>query len=105
MCLKLLTDKTTINKKYKETSAIKKELFEIGGAAMSKEMRAILDSERAEGRAEGRVEGKAEGRAEGMQQGMLNILVGMVKDKLLSVAEAAKRLGVSEREFSRLAKV
>ena len=40
-----------------------------------------------------------------MQKGMLNILVGMVKDKLLSVAEAAKRLGVSEREFSRLAKV
>ena len=86
--LKLLTDKTTISKKYKETSAIKKELFELGGATMSKEMRAILNSE----------------RAEGMQQGMLKVLLGMVKEKILSVAEAAKRLGVSEKEFMRLAK-
>ena len=75
-------------KKYKETSAIKKELFELGGATMSKEMRAILNSE----------------RAEGMQQGMLKVLLGMVKEKILSVAEAAKRLGVSEKEFMRLAK-
>lgn len=35
---------------------------------------------------------------------MLNVLVGMVKDKLLSMAEAAKRFGVSEKEFAKLAK-
>ena len=93
--LKLLTDKKTLNNKYKTTSSIKKELYEIGGATMSKEMEAILKSERAEGIAEG----KAEGRVEGM----LSVLVGMVKDKILSVAEVAKRLGVSEREFTRLA--
>ena len=93
--LKLLTDKKTLNSKYKTTSNIKKELYEIGGVTMSKEMEAILKSERAEGREEGRAEGRAEG--------MLSILVGMVKDKILSVAEAAKRLGVSEREFTRLA--
>ena len=98
--LRLLTDKTTINKKYKETSAIKKEIFELGGVTMSKEMRAILDSERAEGKAEGR----AEGMQQGMQQGMLKVLIDMVKDKLLSVADAAKRLGVSEKEFMRLSK-
>ena len=67
---------------------------------MSKEMRAILDSERAEGKAEGR----AEGMQQGMQQGMLKVLIDMVKDKLLSVADAAKRLGVSEKEFMRLSK-
>ena len=89
--LKLLTDKKTLNSKYKTTSNIKKELYEIGGVTMSKEMEAILKSERAEGREEGRAEG------------MLSILVGMVKDKILSAAEAAKRLGVSEREFTRLA--
>ena len=106
--LKMLTDKTTINKKYKQTTIIKQELYKIGGATMSKEMRAILDSERAEGKAEGRVEGRAEGRVEGMkqgmQQGMLKVLIDMVKDKLLSVADAAKRLGVSEKEFMRLSK-
>ncbi|MBP3200438.1 MAG: hypothetical protein J6M39_02160 [Lachnospiraceae bacterium] len=86
--LKLLTDKTTINKKYKQTTIIKQELYKIGGATMSKEMRAILDSE----------------RAEGMQQGRLKVLIDMVKDKLLSVADAAKRLGASEKEFMRLSK-
>lgn len=42
--------------------------------------------------------------AEGRAEGKLSVLVSMVKDKLLSVAEAAKRLGVSEKEFMRLAK-
>ena len=98
--LKMLIDKTTINKKYKQTTSIKQELYKLGGATMSKEMRAILDSERAEGKAEGR----AEGMKQGMQQGMLKVLIDMVKDKLLSVADAAKRLGVSEKEFMRLSK-
>ena len=89
--LKLLTDKTTISKKYKETSAIKKELFEIGGAAMSKEMRAILDSERAEGRAEGR------------EEGTLKAIVNMFKKGIIKITDAAKELGVSEKEFLKMA--
>ncbi|MBP3201534.1 MAG: hypothetical protein J6M39_07805 [Lachnospiraceae bacterium] len=48
--------------------------------------------------------GKAEGMQQGMKQGMLKVLIDMVKDKLLSVADAAKRLGVSEKEFMRLSK-
>ena len=67
---------------------------------MSKEMRAILNSERAEGKAEG----MQLGMQQGMKQGMIKVLLGMVKEKILSVAEAAKRLGVSEKEFMRLAK-
>ena len=109
--LKLLTDKTTINRKYKETTSIKQEIFEIGGATMSKEMKTILDAIKAESKAEGiqqgKAEGRAEGRAEGMQQGRLEermaLLLNLVKDKLLSITEAAKRLGVSEKEFMRLA--
>ena len=109
--LKLLTDKTTVNRKYKETTSIKQEIFEIGGATMSKEMKTILDAIKAEGKAEGiqqgKAEGRAEGRAEGMQQGRLEermaLLLNLVKDKLLSITEAAKRLGVSEKEFMRLA--
>lgn len=48
--------------------------------------------------------GKAEGMQQGMKQGMLKVLIEMVKDKLLSVIDAAKRLGVSEKEFMRLSK-
>ena len=106
--LKLLTDKTTISKKYKETSAIKKEIFELGGVTMSKEMRAILDSERAEGKAEGIQQGRAEGiqqgRAEGMQQGTLKAIVSMFKKGIIKITDAAKELGVSEKEFMKLAK-
>ena len=47
---------------------------------------------------------RAEDIEEGKKEGMLCILVEMVKDKVLSVAEAAKRLGVSEAEFTKLAK-
>ena len=50
-------------------------------------------------------EGKAEGKVEGKVEGMLCILVEMVKDKILSVAEAAKRLGVSESDFIKMSKV
>ena len=58
---------------------------------MSKELRAILDDERAEGKAEGRTEG------------MISILTGMVKDGILTITDAAKRLGVSKKKFTELA--
>ena len=93
--LKLLTDKTTINKKYKETSAIKKELFEIGGATMSKEMQKILSDERAEGR--------AEGMQQGMAEGTLKAIVNMFKKGIIKITDAAKELGVSEKEFLKMA--
>ena len=56
------------------------------------------------GKAEGMQQGMQQGIQQGMQQGKLKVLIDMVKDKLLSVAEAAKRLGVSEKEFMRLSK-
>lgn len=85
--LKLLTDKTTISKKYKQTSSIKKEIYEIGGVTMSKEMREILDSERAEGKIEGKIE----------------FALNMFKNKLIELKDAAKLLGMSEEKFSELA--
>ena len=54
---------------------------------------------REEGIVAGREEGLVAGREEGRREGKLNILIEMVKDKLVSVAEAAKRLGVTEKEF------
>ena len=89
--LKLLTDKTTINRKYKETTSIKQEIFEIGGATMSKEMKTILDAI------------KAESKAEGIQQGTLNAIINMFKKGIIKITDAAKELGVSEKEFMRLA--
>ena len=60
---------------------------------------------RAEAIKEGKKVGMREGMKEGMKVGMLKVLVDMVKDKILTIAEAAKRLGVSEAEFTKLANV
>ena len=46
-------------------------------------------------------EQREEGRAEGRAEGRLSLLVSLVKDGIISLAEAAKRAGVSEQEFSR----
>ena len=49
--LKLLTDRTTYNDKYKEISTAKKEIFTQGGASMRPEwLQRIFDEEREEGR-------------------------------------------------------
>ena len=44
-------------------------------------------------------EGRAEGMAEGMNKGILETLVGLVKDGLISFAEAAKRANMTVSEF------
>lgn len=38
----------------------------------------------------------------GMEEGQITLLLGLVKDKLLSITEAAKRLNISESEFQKL---
>ena len=43
--------------------------------------------------------GRKEGEKEGLFQGKLDLLIEMVKEKIISIADAAKRIGLSEREF------
>ena len=42
---------------------------------------------------------KNEGRAEGMNKGILETLVGLVKDGLIPLAEAAKRANMTVSDF------
>ena len=56
------------------------------------------------GRAEGREQGIEQGIERGLLQGKLDILVEMVKDKTLSVEDAAKKIGLSEKEFLKYVK-
>lgn len=91
--LKLLADNSTLSEKYKQTSAIKQDVYEIGGVTMSEEMRAILDSER------------AIGKKEGKKEGMIQSFVTMVKKGFIEVAVAAKELGMSKKEFIKIAKL
>lgn len=62
---------------------------------MSSIMEKYFNKELLEARTEGRTEGLEEGRAEGH----LETLIDLVKDGLLSVSEAARRLSMSETKF------
>lgn len=72
------------------------------------ELRRREEKGREEGRAEGRAEGLAEGEARGAKKGKVEgrwtTLVELVHDGLLTVKEAAKRAGMSEEAFRKLAK-
>ena len=55
---------------------------------------------RDEGYEEGRAEGRAEGRTEGIEIGELRTLAGLVKDGILTLADASKRMNMTEEEFT-----
>ena len=52
---------------------------------------------------EGRQEGMQKGRKEGRKEGIMYTLVSLVKDKILSVTDAAKRAGMTPDEFEQAA--
>ena len=54
---------------------------------------------REEGREQGREEGRKEGREEGHREGFIGALVGLVKDGILSMQDAAARANMSVSEF------
>ena len=67
----------------------------------------IAAEAKAEGRAEGRAEGKAEGISEGMAkgkiEGTIHTLKELVKDGFITVTVAAKRAGMTEEAFRKIA--
>ena len=58
-------------------------------------MKKALRTERQEGWQEGRQKGRQEGEADGM----LKTLAGLVKEGILTVADAAQRTGLTPSEF------
>ena len=102
--LKLLTDKTTTNDKYRITSEIKKGLFEKGDITMSKEMMEVFDDVREEGMIKGMEKGMEIGIEKGMEKGKIIAFVEMVKKGFINMAQAAKSLGMSEEEFATFVK-
>ncbi len=57
---------------------------------------------REEGIAIGEARGEARGIAIGESKGVAKILVGLVKDGVLSIKEASKRANMTEQEFAAL---
>ena len=50
-------------------------------------------------KAEGMAEGISKGRNEGRHEGYLDAIVGLVRDNLLSIKDAAARVGMTEDAF------
>ena len=61
-----------------------------------------LEEGKAMGKAEGRAEGEAIGMQKGKAEGILETLVSLVKDGILTLAEAAGRYNVTVSEFEAL---
>ena len=72
-----------------------------GKVDMCEAIRQMRVQSEAKGRTEGRNEGRAEGRAEGLMEGKLETLAELVKDNILTVAEAAKRANMTIKEFEK----
>jgi len=100
--LKILTDKTTVNRKYKETSEIKESLYKTGGASMSKAMSAVIEDIRMESRDEWMNKGREEGMQQGIEQGSISVVLNMFKQKLIDISTATKALNMTEKEFLKL---
>ena len=67
---------------------------------MSEVLDRMINEGRNEGRIEGRNEGRIEGRNEGRSEGRIILCAELVRDGLLSLAEAATRVGLTVDAFS-----
>jgi len=74
-----------------------------GGLDLCKAFEDEREEGRVQGREEGRIEGKVEGKAEGerigREMGAFAMLSGLVKDGLLKMEDAAKRMNMTEEMF------
>ena len=61
----------------------------------------VLDRVEARGMEKGMEKGIAKGREEGIKEGTVQVLISLVKDGILSIADAAKRADMSEESFRR----
>ena len=75
----------------------------MGGKVLELYSEKLLRRGEVRGEARGEARGKKDGIAEGEAKGTLATLCSLVKKGLLSVADAAKELGVSEEVFKKMA--
>ena len=64
----------------------------------------VMESYENELRQEGIQQGMQQGMQQGIQKGAVNAIVNMFRKGLIKITDAAKELGVSEKEFMKLLK-
>ena len=97
-CIMDMTKKIVghVTEKYEN---IKEGIGEVmGGKILNYEAKDIYNAGKSEGIQLGRSEGIQLGRSEGIRLGM-SVCISLIRDGLLSLTEAAKRLGMTEEEL------
>lgn len=61
-----------------------------------------IEAERRDSFKEGQIEGRAEGKAAGKREGQIETIVSLRLDNILSIAQAASRLKMSENDYIQL---
>ena len=74
----------------------------MGGHVLEHEGKKIYNAGMQAGMEAGMQAGMQAGEEKGKKDGMIEILVSLVKDKILSVSEAAKRANMTQPEFEKL---
>lgn len=80
-------------------SEIRKEISQVKDNVKWRSEYMVLKAHEMDMREEGRAEGLEEGIEIGKKEGQVSTLIDLVKDGLLSVADAAKKLNVSPEKF------
>lgn len=96
--MRIFTEDNAYSEKFPVTSARKRQFKvkeEVDDMTVREEIQQLMDEERAEGRAEGMAEGKSAGK--------LGVLTDLVKEGLLTISIAAKKAGMTEEAFRKVA--
>lgn len=82
---------------------INEELEKLYAMSTEKGRKEGLKKGRQEGRQEGKKEGLKEGKKEGLKEGRRGVLADLVKEGIISITVAAKKAGMTEEAFRKMA--
>ena len=105
-CTLLDMTKKVVENIAKKHEAIREGVKQVvGGKILEYEAKDILNQGRREGLSQGRREGLSQGRREGLsqgrQEGELNMCIRLIRDGLLKIEDAARKLNMGEEELKR----
>ena len=103
--MKVFMQNDSYSEKFPITSARKKQfkLREDSDMNINEELEKLYAMSTEKGRKEGRKEGLKEGKKEGLREGRRGMLADLVKEGIISITVAAKKAGMTEEAFRKMA--
>lgn len=103
--MKVFMQNDSYSEKFPITSARKKQfkLREDSDMNINEELEKLYAMSTEKGRKEGRKEGLKKGRKEGLREGRRGMLADLVREGIISITVAAKKAGMTEEAFRKMA--